>query len=428
LGRADIRETGIEIADFELAESSASQTRGAIMKRRSEAGQTLITVAFSMVVLIGFMGLAVDMGYLRHVKRQMQSAADSAAIAGAAEIPFGDVTSAAKADSARNGFTDGNNGVQVTVTPASGRVEVIVSQDQPTFFMSIFRVTSVALSARAVGTLASSRGPLYALGGGDAINTNGDEVDVDVPKGTITDNGNLVAGGGGSIIASSIGVAGSVSSGGTQISPAPQTGIAPISDPLSTLPKPSVGGCTGGRNPFVISRNTTLDPGTYCGLTINGSGGGGGGEGDEGDSSVSVHFNPGVYVLTDGITVNRSATLSGTDVTFFNSGGPIVINGDVNNDVVTLSAPTTGTYAGILFFQDSNDTSSATIAGAGGSKIEGALYFPQAQLTTNGGGSAAYTIVVAKTIVFKGGNDSTFRNNFSSLPGGSPIKTAVLAE
>jgi hypothetical protein len=253
-------------------------------------------------------------------------------------------------------------------------------------------------------------------------------VDVDVPKGTITDNGNLAADGG-SIIASSIGVAGSVSSGGTQISPAPQTGIAPISDPLSTLPGPPVDVCKPP-NPFVISKNMTLDPGTYCGLLIKGSGGGGGGgEGDDDDKgSVSVHFNPGVYVLTDGITVNGSATLSGTDVTFFNSGGPIVINGDANNDVVTLSAPTTGTYAGILFFQDSNDTSSATIAGAGGSRIEGALYFPQAQLTTNGGGSAAYTIVVANTIVFKGGNDSTFRNNFSSLPGGSPVKTAVLAE
>ncbi|MFY9532082.1 MAG: pilus assembly protein TadG-related protein [Candidatus Acidiferrales bacterium] len=397
------------------------------MKRRSEAGQALITVAYSMVVLIGFMGLAVDMGYLRHVKRQMQSAADSAAIAGAAELQYGDSTSAAKADSARNGFTDGNNGVQVTVSsPKSGQVQVVVSQDQPTFFMRIFRVTSVALSARAVGTLGSSRGPLYALGGGDAINTNGDEVDVDVPNGTITDNGNLAAGGGGSIIASSIGVAGSVSSGGTQISPTPQTGIAPISDPLSTLPKPSAGGCD---KRTIVSKDTTRNPGTFCGITINGSGGGGGGEGDDdGKGSVSVHFNPGVYVLTDGITVNGSATLTGTDVTFFNSGGPIVIQGDVSNDKLILSAATTGTYAGILFFQDPSNTSSATIAGAGGSKIEGALYFPQAQLTTNGGGSAAYTIVVAKTIVFKGGNDSTFNNNFSSLPGGSPIKTAVLVE
>ena len=36
------------------------------------------------------MGLAIDMGYLRYMKRQMQSAADAAAIAAAGEIDFGD--------------------------------------------------------------------------------------------------------------------------------------------------------------------------------------------------------------------------------------------------------------------------------------------------------------------------------------------------
>jgi len=55
-------------------------------RRRCEAGQVLIFVALAIPVLLGFLGLAIDMGYLRYVKRQVQMAADAAAIAAANEI------------------------------------------------------------------------------------------------------------------------------------------------------------------------------------------------------------------------------------------------------------------------------------------------------------------------------------------------------
>ena len=81
---------------------------------------------------IGFAGLGVDMAISpRHEKRLQQTAADSAAIAAAAELPYGSagVAAAAKHDSASNGFTDGGTGcpgavgcVTVTVNnpPVSG--------------------------------------------------------------------------------------------------------------------------------------------------------------------------------------------------------------------------------------------------------------------------------------------------------------------
>jgi uncharacterized membrane protein len=86
------------------------------MKRyTSETGQALLLMALSMIVLCGFTGLAIDMGYLRYMKRQMQAATDSAALAGAAEVGYGDVTSAADADAASNGFTNGEHGTTITV-------------------------------------------------------------------------------------------------------------------------------------------------------------------------------------------------------------------------------------------------------------------------------------------------------------------------
>ena len=43
-------------------------------------GQALVVTALCMVVLIGFLGFAIDVGHLRLVKSQMQSAADAAAL------------------------------------------------------------------------------------------------------------------------------------------------------------------------------------------------------------------------------------------------------------------------------------------------------------------------------------------------------------
>jgi len=56
-----------------------------------------------------------------------------------------------------------------------------------------------------------------------------------------------------------------------------------------------------------------------------------------------------------------------------------------------------------------------------------ALYFPGALLNlSNTGTLAAYTIAVANSLSLSG--TVQFASDFSSLPGGSPIKSAVLVE
>ena len=84
------------------------------MKRmRDESGQTVILVALCLTCILGFVGFATDVGVLLHAKRNLQIAADAAAIAGANEINIDPtkIVSAAKAASAQNGFTDGSNRV-----------------------------------------------------------------------------------------------------------------------------------------------------------------------------------------------------------------------------------------------------------------------------------------------------------------------------
>ena len=80
---------------------------------RDESGQTLIFVAVSMTVILGFLAMAADVGTLLHDKRNLQIAADSAAIAGAVEEKVssvtGDIQAAGQTASTQNGFTNGSN-------------------------------------------------------------------------------------------------------------------------------------------------------------------------------------------------------------------------------------------------------------------------------------------------------------------------------
>ena len=73
---------------------------------REEDGQTFVMTALCASVLIGFTGLALDVGIAYHAKRNLQTAADDAAIAAALNYQYvvgGDPTAAAKAAALKNG-------------------------------------------------------------------------------------------------------------------------------------------------------------------------------------------------------------------------------------------------------------------------------------------------------------------------------------
>ena len=48
-----------------------------------QAGASMVLMAFALVSLIGFMGLAIDVGYVLVVRNELQNAADAAALTGA---------------------------------------------------------------------------------------------------------------------------------------------------------------------------------------------------------------------------------------------------------------------------------------------------------------------------------------------------------
>jgi hypothetical protein len=143
---------------------------------RNERGQILILVAASMIVLMGVLALAVDLGFSWMLRRQEQNAADPAAIAAARWLRdpvTGDATMnlPAMQDDAcfyaqQNGFFEGdvgcanalaNKDLQVLSPPTSGdyvgmpgHVQVIIRSSHPTYFGRIFGQTEAQVTTAAV--------------------------------------------------------------------------------------------------------------------------------------------------------------------------------------------------------------------------------------------------------------------------------------
>jgi Putative Flp pilus-assembly TadE/G-like len=399
--------------------------------RAREAGQALIIVALAIVVLLAAAGLAVDMGYLRYQRRLLQSAADSAAIAGAAAAGTGgSVSAAAQDDLQLNGYQDGVKGfkftppTQFTLNGNANTVKVQVAATVPTFFMKIFgpATSQATISATATGQYTSARDCMFALQGGGGINI-GNGANINVPHCGVASAEGLSVNG--TLRAASIGVhdPGAVN----RATPPPVFGIPQPPDPLANLPLPP------GINPcvcdIVLPRMdpktkkplpvTPAKPGNYRLISI------GPGQIDP------VTFNPGTYILADpagtnkgGLWLQGPGKIIGSGVTFYLQNGTIQLG---SNQQVQLSAPTGGTYAGILFFQDRGDTAPETLAWSNNWSLQGGFYFPRASLTINGPGSpaAAYMLFVAKTLNLNA--NISFLSNYSSLVS-SPIKSAVLVQ
>jgi Flp pilus assembly protein TadG len=87
-------------------------------KLKNESGQAMVIFAVSMVVLLGFVALAVDTGSVALTKSKMQNATDAAALAAAQDLP--DAT-AAQLTAEQYAELNGVDGVDITLqTPYQG--------------------------------------------------------------------------------------------------------------------------------------------------------------------------------------------------------------------------------------------------------------------------------------------------------------------
>ncbi len=381
----------------------------------SERGNVLVVGAATLPLLLGAVALSVDSVNLTLARRQLQRTADSGALAGAyAIVQTQPVAPAVNTDLALNKdhtlktTTIQNAPTAGTHSGDTSAVRVILTANRATPFMAIFndRTPTIRVEATAAVIFNGNFGWVSLEDGNSpGVTFTGSSV-VDLGCGVATNSRATAAiscGGSTTVIASPIAAVGGVPacsgySGGTRLLPfsAKQT------DPFAHLPVPNLSGMDCTRQIRVQPNDslTTVQPGCYKDIDVKGR----------------VNLAPGTYYI-DGsaggmLNAGSQAVISGTGVTIvLTSKTPAIsstiakvsINGGAQ---LNLSAPKTGTFGGVLMYQDPRATVGNTIQINGNSltSYEGGFYFPKAYMTFNGntGMNTECLQLVARRLTFSG--------------------------
>jgi hypothetical protein len=432
---------------------------------------SVLTVLVAMPVLAGTVALGIETGQLYRVKRQMQSAADAAAVIGStdrlASANLSTITADARYEAKRNGFDYQATGISVTVNspPTSGpnmgttgAVEVIVAKSQ-SFSLGALLInwlggTSSSFTMRARSVAAQSTYTTYTTNNEGCI----------VALSTAAEQGvnlfsfnNLVSDC--TIISNSTGTGANASVSLSNFNNATLNSIwtkgslslssynhvtyananAPftsqsssITDPYSNLPTPTPGACNNFSQP--AGNAVTLSPGTYCsGLQVT--------------SVQNVYFTPGIYYVANGdlylssvnnvtcptCTSDNGVAVVLTQTTGNNADiGGVKVSSD-NNISLNAGKTNTGSYKGVLFYQDRRATTGTmsstskifTVSSLNNATLSGAIYFPNnridiASINNFGGNSTTgCTVFVGRYIKF-----SSFNNIYKAgcdLYGTTPV-------
>jgi hypothetical protein len=408
------------------------------MKRmRDESGQAVILVALGLTCILGFVGFATDVGVLLHAKRNLQIAADAAAIAGANEILIdpSKIGAAGKAASAQNGITDGSNGASVVVTngplygPNKGKpnyIEAIVTQTQPTFFMRLFNFASMPVTARAVAFNGANNGSgcLNALNGTApaTIQLQGHAI-LNAPGCQVIDNSNdpgalQFTGNAARLTAGSVSVVGGVNGFASDSTPPPVTGVQQVSDPLANIIQP----LTAAQIPACTAAPTgnNWSPASAGGIVCY-----------SGNISINsaVHLASGTYVFTGSLGLQGHGSITGTGVTIYLKGP----NGNMNmggsgNANISLTAGSTN-YPSVVIYEEPTNTNQVNMEGTPISALSGIIYLPSAQLEVGGNAGVTQDLNVDLVVnsFFDFGSADVNITDFSANHN-TPLHTIALVE
>jgi len=445
-------------------------------KLSNENGQTVVLLAmFLGIVGLGFLAFALDIGFIFHEKRMAQAAADAAAVAAAEEYSYGNtsnVQAAANAAATLNGFNTSatTNPAVVTISyPSSGNysnvgsatapstwVEAVVSKPVPTFFLGAFRssMNKLTVTASAVSGGGQTSPTCVCLEGttGQDLNMSNDSSLVGSSCGITVDSSSSNAAGivgSASVCAQTLGSVSSnwdnssnVNNAGTICSstkviqgistscspamPAPPTYTASscTADPLTHYGNGGSAYSVGPGSTYSTTQTGNLV--CYTSLTV-------------GSNNDAVTLNAGAYVISGGELHFESgngghSNLGGNGVLFYlTNGASLVIDNGANVNLVAggntesggSTAPTTGIYNGILFFEDpgnggsdAGDSAAVSVQGGSSAYLNGGLYAPLAAITLgNGSGTNINADIVAKSLTMNGGGTltSTANSNLGTL-------------
>ncbi|QLH73220.1 TadE/TadG family type IV pilus assembly protein [Rhodopseudomonas palustris] len=356
---------------------------------RDRSANVAVIFAIALIPLLGAVGSAVDYTIASNQRMKMQTALDSAVLAGVLEP-----TDAAKIARANAAFTANFqpswSAATASFTVNGGELSGSANSTVPTQFLGVLGIKTMTIAAQSAAVATSKRKVCILLTASPDA------------QAFLVNSGAKLTGPTCEIhVASTAGVAGMINSGttldvgkvcikgsATQNGgpyPVASTGCAAIANPfVGALPPVSAPGCSF-TNQTYSAGNVTLSPGTYCGSTnFNGSG--------------TLTLRPGLYVIKNGAMIfNSGWTVSGTGVTFYlaDQNATLTFNGNVT---AKLSAPSSGSYADILMFEpDGLNRTNLPINGTAGSSWTGMMYLPSRDVTIN---SVSNVVADSVTMVF----------------------------
>jgi len=346
-----------------------------------ESGAAAVLLAILLPALVGMTALGVEVSSWYGSKRQLQSAADAAALSAAYQVFAGqnDAAAAAASDASANGFVSGG-GASLTLNtpPASGpyagdaaAAEVILSQPQTILMAGAF-LPSLAVTARAVARVAANSAGKYCALGLDTSATNtvflNNNAVLPNPNCGVASNSTSQTG---LNLSNNASIAGPVSvaangyglSNNATITGAITKGNI-VSDPYSGVVLPTRPSCTGQTSSGSNNVTVNLTPGTFCsGLSFQ--------------NGAVVNMAAGVYFIQSKFSFQNNATLNAT------AGTTIVIDGTYaisvnNNALINITAPSSGSTAGVALMGPRNGSPATTQVFSNNTQlnIRGAIYFP----------------------------------------------------
>jgi len=424
---------------------------------KDRRGNALAIACACMPLVVGAAGLATDTIQWTLWKRQLQRAADSAAIAGVYDRSSANgatttVPTTVSHDAALNlhtwmGLKTGYPTVAYDAScPVSGssavmeyRVCVALAVQQPLPFSSLFMSSAPTIIANATAASIPSGGeacvnarePSASKTGINITGSAGIYMPDCVMYSNSPSTNSAAAGGSSNVTAEAVaGVGGIMESNNWHVE-AYRPYSPQIDDPFANVtPNASDMHCVGSQLDQDTNVSAMIASGTNCwtNLRVN--------------SNTTLTLPSGTYYINGGdafIQGNLTCTectivLTNLDQTSANPTiGQLKVNAGSN---VNMTAPTTGPFQGIAIYQDRRATDRSpgnNINGNQSSIVQGALYFPSQQLDYNGTGttSAICTMFVARRINFSG--NSTTTNKFKKLsdcsafgiPGGSGVTRMV---
>ena len=399
---------------------------------KNQEGAVAVLVGLMIAALMGFVGLALDIGNLMIAKTEMQNAVDAAVCAGA--LQFTSMTVPPSAADQSNANSEANTILQrnlqsnglplVTVTPSypttahwSGNsvpaISINFTETIPTFFMSVLGISSVQLSAAAEAVLISLsslpspfsyNGSVITLFSLQNLTMNGSES----VTGSVYTDATLNMNGSEIVNGNAVGVTGITMNGSEKI-----TGFAQAASvtEIKVNGSEQIGGGTqgGAQNISMPNFSQAIINATSSANTYNSS---------QTFNSIT-NVNGSIYV-NGNVTINGSVNFTGCIL----ATGNITING---------SSQVTGSNQVFLYSENGNITmNGSTSFGTGGSNGSNVIaYAPNGTITINGS-SNWYGLVIGNQLTING--SGTFNgsgvNNLNSLPPGAislgPSKSKII--